>query len=221
MDENKKLKDALDEQINRELKLIPSEKIIREQHVFSEAFLLFMQQLMDKQSRKKRNPIWYSILKVAAFFLIILAGGTLLFTRLPLGMGSNNKSAQLESCDEAKEEENQVTEESVEEEQSNAFSVVSLSYDGEYHIEVCINNATDSEMTYTPIYKWSYTKDGESIEKVMDIDFEKSKKKLKEGGYITEHYDLRDYGIKESGGILTITRRINGEETCIDFKLEA
>lgn len=220
MDENKKLKDALDEQMNRELKKIPSEEAIKEQHVFSKAFLIFMQDLLDKQKRKGKNHIWYSVLKLAACFAVILAGGTLLFASLPLSMGSDNKSAQLESCDEAKEEENQVTEESIEEEQSNDSSVVTISYDGEYHIEVCLNNTTDSEMTYTPIYKWSYTQNEKTTETVMDIDLEKSEKKLKKGEYITEHYDLRDYGIKESGGVLTITRRMNGKEICVDFKLK-
>ncbi|MFA9463664.1 MAG: hypothetical protein ACERKN_05170 [Velocimicrobium sp.] len=245
MEEDKRLKQALDKQISREIERIPSEEEIKKSHTYSDAFLIYMQQLICKEKRKnekRKHTRPGHFLKIAACFICFIGIGTLMFTIPQLGrMGSSDKNAQVEmntgtgeTTEDAIDDygihsftadQSSARTKSEESEEgmgmeNNFFVLVSTSFDGEYHIEVRVKNTTDTDMTYTPIYDWKYTLDGKTSQFSLDMDIKKSQTVLKAGESIIETYDLDSYGVKKAGGELELTRMINKEESTLDVMIE-
>jgi len=249
MEVEKRLKEALDEQLTKDMEKIPTEEEIKVRHTFTDSFLTYMQQVIynENRNKKKRRVMTRNYFLRAAACLVCLVGiGTLMFTAFPFGkLNSTNKGDRMEATSESTQATESTQERSgdadtgtnsIESDQmpmgiesqskmedadtTEYFILKSQSFDGDYHVEVSVNNQTDNEMTYTPIYEWSYTLNGKTTTTSMDMDIEGSKKVLKSGDAITETYDLKDYGIKKGGGVLEITRMINEEETTLSITIE-
>ncbi len=246
MEVEKRLKEALDEQLTKDLEKIPTEEEIKVRHTFNDSFLTYMQQLIynERRNKKKKRAIKRTYFLRAAACLVCLVGiGTLMFTAFPFGRSdSTDKSSRMEATSESTRSTESTKESSdtgtnsiasdqmqlgieSQREMEDAskteyFTLTSLSFDGDYHIDVSVNNQIDTEMTYTPIYEWTYTLNGKTTTTSLDIDVEGSKEVLKSGESITETYNLNDYGIKKGGGVLEIKRMINEQETTLSITIE-
>lgn len=100
------------------------------------------------------------------------------------------------------------------------FTLQSQTFDGEYHIKTVLRNTTAQDITYTPVYGWSYTRDGNTTGSTTDMDIKAVTKPLKSGETLVESYDLKDYGIEKGGGTLELTRQINEQEVVLTLVLE-
>ncbi len=92
-EEDKKLKNALNENLDRFLEQMPTDEEIRKRHTFTESFQLYMRNLIRGQGpgkkRMKSKKNWYAIIKAAAMLACVIGVGTLAFTILqPAGSGS-------------------------------------------------------------------------------------------------------------------------------------
>lgn len=199
-----------------------------------------------KEKRKKAHRMT-RILEIAACFVCIVGIGTLIFTQGlfgPMGSSESKNSAieedateesastTSEGMDEKTEENEAATEDGISgftqedgEHESDmgyaeeTFRLVSQSYDGEFHIEVMIQNNTDTDMTYSPIYQWDFTVDGQTTSTNVDMDIEAGTKVLASGDSVKEEYDLNNYGVG-CEGTLVMTRDINGESTELTVSVE-
>lgn len=90
-----------------------------------------------------------------------------------------------------------------------------------YQIQLTLENTTDTNMTFTPVYNWKYQMNGKTEEVNLDFDADIETITLAPGEYLDENLMIDQFETKvESGGWLEITRDVNGTSSTLSFIIE-
>lgn len=94
----------------------------------------------------------------------------------------------------------------------------SWGFDEVYYVEFRLFNDTDRAMSYSPVYRVSYTVFGETA--VWETDKTAEETILEKGEETDEIFYFTDGQVAEQGGVLEITRLIDNEPVTLRFVLE-
>ncbi|MFA9375460.1 MAG: immunoglobulin-like domain-containing protein [Lachnotalea sp.] len=235
---NQKLKNALKECMESEIKEVPKDVELKKQYTPTNQFIKYMNHLIRREKMKEKFKIVYEhrkgIYKLAAgvaFVIICINIGTLLLPNLKqenrtsdnIGTESTSDTADIastESIEDASKSSSltasdEVTATSDETAISEIQTVWTAELKGENSVILSLANNTDQALTYTNILK---------IEKYVDdawiTIYSKDpveNKTLNGNESVKENIKLSDYGIADTGRY-KLYRNINDEVVTVELE---